>query len=877
MVTLESSLEVAWIELANCLRSITPEVPEKIQDNLAHLELEAAPVNRLSGLQSPSPIDGKLGTMAPVFQSRKSSLSNYSASNEQGHAQGKNIQASSHTHGQANQYTESIDQPTFSPFPPLRNRPANVPPSDEEKEGILESARTPVLTSDDPEMQLSWAQDTLAWVEIASQNEARISENQAARNQTPHIEHQLRVDAVNVVSFLADQNHPKATFMKGMWLEFGKFGVRLDKQEAFRCFQRAAQRGYARAEYRMGMQFEQYNEPDKAIKHYLLGVQAGDSASNYRLGMMTLLGQHGQPLDYEKGIKLVSYSAQTADENAPQGAYVYGMLLAHELPQISLPEHILPLNISAARFNIEHAAYLGFAKAQTKMGAAYELCQLGCDFDPALSLHYNALAAKQGEPEADMAISKWFLCGYEGTFEKNEELAFTYAQRSAQSGLATAEFALGYFYEIGIYVPVDIKQSRSWYEKAADHGNKDAVARIEGISRSKTLSRKDHDQVAVAKIQSQYGSHRGKRPERFKNPSTPMPTISDGPIGMPEPSVPKPRPGQSQAYAYRASNPPARPVSAAPYPIDDGRGRPLSRPPNGSPYAGPVPGSAPIRPPSAAQSEASFGDNNFRGSGYPTFHPSRPNSGVENTPTGRGRGSPLQGPDSTQGGRGRGAPAYGQPLAPGPQGQRQSAPGYSSPRIQGSPALNPSRPQSAQPPTIDIGFSAPQDPSGADRKRRQQRIDAANMGQQGNMLPPPNGPHPGNVPRPSTYEVPDRHQTRLSSLPHPQTMPIRTESPSRRPLTSGGRPGVSLQDPPSRPESAATSSNLPPPKMPNPNQPSATPPPSGPIAKPPGKGPKTFHEMGIPVTKQDNDCVRTPEPDDFLKYTDYRSGCHVRL
>ena len=42
-----------------------------------------------------------------------------------------------------------------------------------------------------------------------------------------------------------------------------------------------------------------------------------------------------------------------------------------------------------------------------------------------------------------MAISKWFLCGHEGVFEKNEELAFVYAQRAASSGLATAEFALG--------------------------------------------------------------------------------------------------------------------------------------------------------------------------------------------------------------------------------------------------------------------------------------------------------------------------------------------------------------------------------------------------------------------------------------------------
>lgn len=859
------------------MRSITPEVPEKIQDNIAHLELEAAPVNRLSGLQSPSPVDGRLGVAAASFPSRNSS--NYSVSSEPVQGQSSDNRRPSQVHSQANYYGDVTDQPTFSPFPPLRKRPANVPPSDEEKEGILESARTPVLTSDDPEMQLSWASDTLAWVEIASQNDARISENQAARSQTPHIEHQLRVDAVSVVSFLAEQNHPKATFMKGMWLEFGKFGFRLDKQEAFRCFQRAAQRGYARAEYRMGMQFEQYNEPDKAINHYTLGVQAGDSASNYRLGMMTLLGQHGQRQDYEKGLKLVSFSAQTADENAPQGAYVYGMLLAHELPQITLPEQLLPLNISAARFNIEHAAYLGFAKAQTKMGAAYELCQLGCDFEPTLSLHYNALAAKQGEPEADMAISKWFLCGYDGTFEKNERLAFTYAQRAAQSGLATAEFALGYFYEIGIYVPVDIKQSRFWYEKAADHGNKDAVARIDGISRSKTLSRKDHDQVAVAKIQSQYGSHRGKRPERFKNPPATMPTISDDPIDMPEPNVSKSKPQQSQAYPYGASTTAPMPNSAAPYPLDDGRGWPSPRPPNGSVHANPtVVSHQPTRSPVTAQSEASFGDNNFRGSGYPTFQSSRPNPAVENLAGGRTAGAPMHRPDGALAGRGRGSPAYGQSGAPGPYGQRQSAPGYTSPKLQGSPALNPSRPQSAQPPAIDIGFSAPQDLSGADRRRRQQRIDSANMAQPGNMTPPTNSPHNGALPSLSSYNGPDRNQGRLSSLPHPQTMPIRAASPARRPLTSGGgRPGVSLHDPPSRPSSAATLPNLPPPKMANPDRPSATPPPFGPAARPPGKGPKTFQEMGVPAAKQESDCVSTFRLHDAMKHTDRTVGCYVNM
>ena len=276
-----TSFVVAWTQLADYLQSITPEVPEKMQDGIAHLELEAAPVNRLSGLQSPVPIDGRQASTPASFPSRNSSVSTFSVSGDQIHNQTSTLQSPSQANSLANQYTEILDQPSFSPFPPLRNRPPNVPPSDEEKEGILESARTPVLTSDDPEMQLSWAQDALAWVEIASQNEARVSENQAGRAQTPHIEHQLRVDAINVVNFLADQSHPKAVFMKGMWLEFGKFGFRLDKKEAFRCYQRSAQRGYARAEYRMGMQFESSNEPDKAIKHYTLGVQAGDSASNY--------------------------------------------------------------------------------------------------------------------------------------------------------------------------------------------------------------------------------------------------------------------------------------------------------------------------------------------------------------------------------------------------------------------------------------------------------------------------------------------------------------------------------------------------------------------------------------------------------------------
>lgn len=234
------------------------------------------------------------------------------------------------------------------------------------------------------------------------------------------------------------------------------------------------------------------------------------------------------------------------------------MLLARELTQVTVPEQFLPLDLNAARINVEKAAFHGFAKAQVKMGAAYELCQLGCDFNPALSLHYNALAARQGEAEAEMAISKWFLCGHEGVFEKNDELAFNYAQRAAQSGFPTAEFALGYFYEVGIFVPVDIKEARSWYSKAAASGNKDANNRIDSISRSKTLSKKDHEKVAIARIKSRRGGNSlGKMPENMEMPDPSKMSLSDNPGSTaPYPDKPRARP----PYPDYAEDP--RPSSA---------------------------------------------------------------------------------------------------------------------------------------------------------------------------------------------------------------------------------------------------------------------------------------------------------------------------
>ncbi|KAL2450896.1 Chitin synthase regulatory factor 4 [Exophiala dermatitidis] len=811
------------------------ELPTNIEQNVAQMEKAASNPPPISpSVYSPQSAEYMhQGTSWPSMQQV--------ANNEfaQGQTAPNNSQTQPYQQVPYHQKTSPVpqrEQPNFSPFPILRNPPPNIPPTDEQKEATLEAARLAVLACNDPETQLTWAQDALSYVEVCQQNEERAALAQAPRPRTPRVEHALREDALKIVNFLADQHHPKAEFMRGMWLEFGKFGHRIDKREAFNCYSRASEKGYVRADYRIGMQFESSNDALKAIKYYQKGADAGDSAACYRLGMMTLLGQHGQAQDYERGLNLIYASAQTADENAPQGAYVFGMLQAHQMPQIQIPESYLPIDMAAAKTNIEKAAYLGFAKAQVKMGAAYELCELGCPFDPALSLHYNALAARQGEPDAEMAISKWFLCGHEGLFDKNEEMAFTYAQRAALSGLATAQFALGYFYEVGIYVPVNFEQAKEWYRKASQGGNQDAGGRIEAISRSKTLSRKDHEKIALSKIRQQRGSIIGgvQAPPLPPMPTLPtlptlpaMPTVSEehnpSIIDMPDPA----------RLSLNPQRPPTtRPGSAAPYPTDN----------TGMPTATHA---SEFRPTSA------FGINpNLRPASVATVGVPRPD------PYGQPHTSPQQRPHSTSDSRipsgsysqGTRIPSGRQPGPGGPQVRPpQKASGTSSPYLDPRAASLP-----PTPPMLDIGFSAPVE----ERKPRPQQVNGpTTMGK-------PQPPTPNNLSRPASRpNVPSQQQN------YPQTRPP-------PPTNSRPGPGPGYGGPPSTTHTPPNRTPMPPAQQ-TANRPTAnnTPissgaaqPPSKPAsmpataARPPGKGPKTFDEMGVPPGKDKSECTLTFAP-----------------
>ena len=93
------------------------------------------------------------------------------------------------------------------------------------------------------------------------------------------------------------------------------------------------------------------------------------------------------------------------------------------------------------------------------LGPVHESALPPFPFGAILSARHYPLAGQQGEVEADMVPSEWFLWarGAEGTVDKDENLAFTFAEKARKG---RTEFAMEYYKEIGVGGSEDIDAAR---------------------------------------------------------------------------------------------------------------------------------------------------------------------------------------------------------------------------------------------------------------------------------------------------------------------------------------------------------------------------------------------------------------------------------
>ncbi len=327
-----------------------------------------------------------------------------------------------------------------------------------------------------PAGQMAWCRDAVFLIERG----------------TPHAQ-SLQNRANSLLSSLAGSN-PEAVYLRAC------ISASTNPRQAFRDFEASARAGCHLAWFRLGRDYEQFGDNQHAKECFERGVRVGVNSCSYRMGMAYLLGQLGVNQDPVMAMDLLKRAADGATMYTPEPAYVYALLLMseftapapHTLPQIPLP----PNPLLTAKPYLVKAAQLHFPPAQYKLAHAHEFATYPFSYDALLSVEYYSKASQAGEREADMALSKWFLCGAEGAFERDESLARVFAERAAGE-LASAMFAMGYYDEVGVGGPVDLDKARGWYTKAYERGNTDAGERLRALSSQggRGMGREDHERV----------------------------------------------------------------------------------------------------------------------------------------------------------------------------------------------------------------------------------------------------------------------------------------------------------------------------------------------------------------------------------------------
>ncbi|KAJ3724085.1 hypothetical protein C8R42DRAFT_577854 [Lentinula raphanica] len=416
-----------------------------------------------------------------------------------------------------------------------------------------------VVGKGDVSVKVAWARDVLGLVDRASALVEVMGGNElgggAVVIQDARLLELARTAIPMILDIAKSPSNPstapaiaEATYHRATLLASGAFPEFLQKnpRQAFRDFESAARSGYGKAWFRIGRDYEGFGDVVHARECFGRGVRVGEVGCLYRMGMAGVLGQlkaKDGEVEMEEGLKLLKRAAECATVETPQPPYVLALILLNEFTPLQSQSHPLndkptvvslalklslippshfhsPPQAQAHALTLEAkrllllSAYLHFSPAQYKLGHAYEFASDGFEFDALRSVEWYSRASQGGEVEADMALSKWFLCGSrvggqqtpEGTggFEKDEQLARIFAEKAARRGLASAEFAMGYYCEVGIGGEgrKEVDEAREWYRKAHAHGNPDASARLAALESStpQMLSREEHDQITESRL-----------------------------------------------------------------------------------------------------------------------------------------------------------------------------------------------------------------------------------------------------------------------------------------------------------------------------------------------------------------------------------------
>ncbi|KAL8664385.1 MAG: hypothetical protein Q9202_003074 [Teloschistes flavicans] len=345
----------------------------------------------------------------------------------------------------------------------------------------LDMYRVNVKKTNDPTIQYEFAIFMVQTAQNASTNDNdRLDGSHSDTSTSTESRVELLREARHILQKLSDRSYPFAQYYLADGYASGLFAKgKEDYDRAFPLFVAASKHGHAEAGYRAALCYEfawgTRKDPPKAAQFYRQAASKNHPGAASRLGQACLNGDLGLGNRYREGIKWLKRAAESADFQYNSAPYELGLL--HETGYGA--DIFLDESYAAQLFT--QSADLGHVEANYRLGDAYEHGKLRCPRDPALSVHFYTGAAERGHPLAAMALCAWYMVGAPPVLEKDENEAHEWAKKAAETGLPKAEYAVGYFTEMGIGCRRDPLEANVWYVRAADQGDERAKHRIAAI------------------------------------------------------------------------------------------------------------------------------------------------------------------------------------------------------------------------------------------------------------------------------------------------------------------------------------------------------------------------------------------------------------
>ena len=229
----------------------------------------------------------------------------------------------------------------------------------------------------------------------------------------------------------------------------------------------AAEQSLRAGQYRLAAEQRIFMRDDgEAMKWYRLAADQGYAKAQYKLGLIyqsdkgLAIGQSGKVLDRKNNIEAAKWYRLAAEQGYAKAQFNLGYM--YEKGQGVTQDY------AQAMKWYRLAADQGYAKAQFNLGNIYAHGQ-GVSKDYAQALQWYRLAPDQGDTKAQNVIG--FMYAHGQGVSKDYAQALQWYRLAADQGGAEAQSNLGYMYEKGQGVTQDYAQAMQWYRLGADQGN----------------------------------------------------------------------------------------------------------------------------------------------------------------------------------------------------------------------------------------------------------------------------------------------------------------------------------------------------------------------------------------------------------------------